>query len=90
MALLNRNLNGSQTNSGGNGGANRLKSNAINPNVFCRLGHYNFLLGNRVKGKFFQFVVILYQLLNISPLLALSAYQRYLIADKNHWKVSND
>lgn len=69
MALLNRNLNGSQTNSGGNGGANRLKSNAINPNVFCRLGHYNFLLGNRVKGKFFQFVVILYQLLNISPLL---------------------
>ncbi|KAH7636362.1 lysine-specific demethylase 6a-like protein [Dermatophagoides farinae] len=68
LALLNRNLNGSQTNSGGNGGANRLKSNAINPNVFCRLGHYNFLLGNRVK--------------------ALSAYQRYLIADKNHWKNS--
>ncbi|OTF73493.1 hypothetical protein BLA29_000364 [Euroglyphus maynei] len=60
LALLNRNIIGSRTN------CIRLKSNQINPNVFCRLGHYNFLLGNRVK--------------------ALSAYQRYFMADKNHWK----
>ncbi|KAH9416118.1 Lysine-specific demethylase 6A [Dermatophagoides pteronyssinus] len=69
LALLNRNLIGSKTNNNNNDQrCCFIKSNQIDPNVFCRLGHYNFLLGNRVK--------------------ALSAYQRYLMTDKNYWKNS--